>query len=86
MEMLSSFGSDKHEFCLVVIKFKYDSNTCISKILNILFLQLEILKYIIPMPIAMYFNDELNVHVPEIKPEQLYVSHTLFKYIKFVDC
>ena len=23
MEMLSSFGDDKHEFCLVVIKFKH---------------------------------------------------------------
>ena len=23
MEMLSSFRGDKHEFCLVVIKFKY---------------------------------------------------------------
>ena len=23
MEMLGSFGSDKHEFCLVVIKFKH---------------------------------------------------------------
>ena len=23
MEMLSSFGGDKHEFCLVVIKFKH---------------------------------------------------------------
>ena len=23
MEMLSSFGADKHEFCLAVIKFKH---------------------------------------------------------------
>ena len=23
MEMLSSFGGDKHEFCLVVIKFRH---------------------------------------------------------------
>ena len=26
MEMLSSFGGDKHEFCLVAIKFKHVSS------------------------------------------------------------
>ena len=29
MEMLSSFGGDKHDFCLVVIKFKHVSNNLI---------------------------------------------------------
>ena len=60
MDMLSSFGGDKHEFCLVVIDFKH--------VRNYLFLKIIIIEFVIKQ-----YCIEIYLHVNiSIKAKQNY--------------